>query len=269
MAGKSPASWWLTRSPPTTRTAVSCVRSSRACEAARPVRSALDGDQAVIPHSVPGRGGVRLGMRSRTIRGPGSSRRGPSRRRRAVATTAALVLAFVLVTAAARRECQLTSARSCCWPRVTCCPWPSGSPVSTGRRCSSSRRGQHGYGAVPTATPGVKLICFDPDPGNTRGEAEFAGRLAKKYHWRSVVLVTSRAQDTRARILVGRCFGGPIYAVADHCRWATGLIRSPTSGVPSSRRWSSTEPASPLRSELTQVVAAASDGRLPVPRDME
>lgn len=75
-------------------------------------------------------------------------------------------------------------------------------------------QGQHGYGGpCPAATPGVKLICFDPDPGNTRGEAEYAGRLAREYHWTSVVLVTTRAQDTRARILMGRCFGGQVYAV--------------------------------------------------------
>jgi len=75
-------------------------------------------------------------------------------------------------------------------------------------------QGQHGYGGpCPPATPGIKLICFDPDPGNTRGEAEYAGQLAKKYHWNSMVLVTTRAQDTRARILVGRCFSGPVYAV--------------------------------------------------------
>jgi hypothetical protein len=73
-------------------------------------------------------------------------------------------------------------------------------------------QGQHGYGGpCPSATPGVRLICFDPDPGNTRGEAEFVGRLARAYHWISVVLVTSRAQDTRARIVVGRCFGGHVY----------------------------------------------------------
>jgi uncharacterized SAM-binding protein YcdF (DUF218 family) len=74
--------------------------------------------------------------------------------------------------------------------------------------------GQHGYaGPCPPAVPGVKLICFSPNPGNTRGEAEFVGQLAKKYRWHSLVLVTTRAQDTRARILMGRCFGGPVYAV--------------------------------------------------------
>jgi uncharacterized SAM-binding protein YcdF (DUF218 family) len=76
-------------------------------------------------------------------------------------------------------------------------------------------RGWEGYGGpCPPATPGVRLICFDADPGNTRGEAEFIGRLATRYHWSSVVLVTIAAQDTRARILVRRCYGGSIYAAA-------------------------------------------------------
>jgi hypothetical protein len=75
-------------------------------------------------------------------------------------------------------------------------------------------RGQHGYGGpCPPPTPAVKLICFEPNPGDTRGEAEFVGRLAKQYRWNSVVLVVSRTQDTRARIQVGRCFGGSIYVL--------------------------------------------------------
>lgn len=75
-------------------------------------------------------------------------------------------------------------------------------------------RGWQGYGGpCPPPTPGVKLICFEPDPGDTRGEAEVIGRLAGQYHWRSVVLVTSRAQDTRARTLTGRCFDGSIYVI--------------------------------------------------------
>ena len=73
-------------------------------------------------------------------------------------------------------------------------------------------RGWQGYGGpCPRPVPAVQLICFDPNPGNTRGEAEFAGQLAKRYHWRSVVLVTTRAQDTRARIIVQRCFSGSLY----------------------------------------------------------
>jgi hypothetical protein len=75
-------------------------------------------------------------------------------------------------------------------------------------------RGWQGYGGpCPPPVQGVMLICFDPDPGTTRGEAEALGRLAKQYHWSSVVLVTTRTQDTRARIMAERCFGGSTYVV--------------------------------------------------------
>jgi uncharacterized SAM-binding protein YcdF (DUF218 family) len=75
-------------------------------------------------------------------------------------------------------------------------------------------RGFEGYGGpCPRPAPGVKLICFDPDPPNTRGEVEAVSRLAKRYHWSSVVLVATRPQDTRARIMMERCFGGSTYVV--------------------------------------------------------
>jgi hypothetical protein len=75
-------------------------------------------------------------------------------------------------------------------------------------------RGWEGYGGpCPPPVPGVKLICFDPDPPDTRGEAEAVGRLAKQYRWRSVVLVAIPTQDTRARMVVERCFGGSTYVV--------------------------------------------------------
>lgn len=75
-------------------------------------------------------------------------------------------------------------------------------------------RGWEGYGGpCPAPIPDVKLICFDPDPPNTRGETEFTGRLAKQYHWKSIVLVTTRGQDTRARMLLRRCFGGSTYVI--------------------------------------------------------
>jgi uncharacterized SAM-binding protein YcdF (DUF218 family) len=80
--------------------------------------------------------------------------------------------------------------------------------------------GQHKYeGSCPAAVPGVKIICFVPDPGNTRGEAEFASRLAKRYGWRSVVLVTTAEQDTRARLIMRRCYGGSVYAVIAPLPW--------------------------------------------------
>jgi hypothetical protein len=74
-----------------------------------------------------------------------------------------------------------------------------------------SRFWGHGSGCA-ARIPGVTVICFDPSPSSTRGEAEYAGRLASRYHWHSVVLVTTPDQATRARIRVGRCFAGKVYA---------------------------------------------------------
>jgi uncharacterized SAM-binding protein YcdF (DUF218 family) len=75
-------------------------------------------------------------------------------------------------------------------------------------------RGSDGYGGpCPARPPGVRLLCFDPDPADTRGEAEYIGRLAKLYHWQSVVVVTTRAQDTRSRLLVQRCFAGSVFVI--------------------------------------------------------
>ena len=45
------------------------------------------------------------------------------------------------------------------------------------------------------------------------GESAGKFRLARQYHWRSVVLVTTTPQDTRARLRVGRCFPGSIYVM--------------------------------------------------------
>lgn len=65
----------------------------------------------------------------------------------------------------------------------------------------------------PRPVPGVTLICFNPTPPTTQGEAEFVGRLAKKYHWQSIAVVAITPQDTRARLRVERCFPGQVYVV--------------------------------------------------------
>jgi uncharacterized SAM-binding protein YcdF (DUF218 family) len=73
---------------------------------------------------------------------------------------------------------------------------------------------QWGHGSVcAPQIPGVKVICFVPDPETTQGEAEFAGDLARRYHWHSIALVTTTPQNTRARLRVGRCFSGQVYVV--------------------------------------------------------
>jgi uncharacterized SAM-binding protein YcdF (DUF218 family) len=165
-------------------------------------------------------------MRFRASVGVAERRRGSSRfRRRALAAVVALVVVFVLVT-----------ARLIVWPAegmparadaIVMMAGP-GDRLAVALRLAREHRapvlvvsqGQHGYGGpCPAPVPGVKLICFDPDPGNTRGEAEFAGRLAKRYGWHSVVLVTTSTQDTRARIVMRRCFSGSIYVITAPQPW--------------------------------------------------
>lgn len=81
-------------------------------------------------------------------------------------------------------------------------------------------RGWMGYGGpCPASTPGVRTICFEPNPGNTRGEAEYIGRLAGRYRWHSLIIVATRPQAVRAQLLVGRCFSGTTFAVTAPLPW--------------------------------------------------
>jgi uncharacterized SAM-binding protein YcdF (DUF218 family) len=72
---------------------------------------------------------------------------------------------------------------------------------------------QSQIGGCPAPIRGVKVICFNPSPATTQGEAEFAGRLARQHHWKSIALVTVPPQDNRARLRMSRCFPGEIYVV--------------------------------------------------------
>jgi hypothetical protein len=74
-------------------------------------------------------------------------------------------------------------------------------------------RGWMGYGGpCPPRTPGLRTICFNPNPGDTRGEAEYVGALARRNDWQSLIVVTTRPQAVRAQLVFGRCFSGQVYA---------------------------------------------------------
>lgn len=76
-------------------------------------------------------------------------------------------------------------------------------------------QGWMGYGGpCPAPVPGVRLMCFDPNPGDTRGEAEYVGHLAERYDWHSILVVASQPQAVRAQLLVRRCFSGQAYVVS-------------------------------------------------------
>jgi len=71
-----------------------------------------------------------------------------------------------------------------------------------------------GNGPTPCPkVPHVKVVCFIAVPGRTVGEAEFAANYAKHHRWDSIMVVPSRAQATRARLLLKRCFSGEVVVV--------------------------------------------------------
>lgn len=55
-----------------------------------------------------------------------------------------------------------------------------------------------------------EVVCFLPDPSNTRGEAEAVASIAEERGWTSVVLVTSTYHATRAELLLDRCYPGSV-----------------------------------------------------------
>jgi uncharacterized SAM-binding protein YcdF (DUF218 family) len=86
----------------------------------------------------------------------------------------------------------------------------SGARVQTGVRLA-----REGYasnlvvstpgGGCPAPIANVRLTCFRPDPSTTQGEARYASETARKSGWKSLIVVTTTPQTTRARIRFKRC----------------------------------------------------------------
>ena len=58
--------------------------------------------------------------------------------------------------------------------------------------------------------PRVSVVCFSAYPGRTVGEVKFAARDARRHGRRSFLVVPGRAQVTRARLLMNRCYSGHV-----------------------------------------------------------
>lgn len=58
-----------------------------------------------------------------------------------------------------------------------------------------------------------EVVCPQPDPRTTRGEARIFGELAADRGWDRLVMVTSTYHVGRARLLLERCFDGDVTAV--------------------------------------------------------
>jgi len=79
-------------------------------------------------------------------------------------------------------------------------------------------KGRQRVPACADDNPRYRVICFQPDPTTTRGEAEEFGRLARQHNWHSVLVVTSVYHVSRARLIVDRCMPGTVRMVATSAR---------------------------------------------------
>lgn len=59
-----------------------------------------------------------------------------------------------------------------------------------------------------------RVDCFVPDPWTTQGEAREIRRRADAEGWRHIIVITFTPHVSRARYIVGKCFGGRITMVA-------------------------------------------------------
>ena len=64
--------------------------------------------------------------------------------------------------------------------------------------------------------PRVRVRCFQPHPKTTQGEARHVAAAARQYGWKHLMVVTSNAQVTRARLRFGRCTSVDIVYVTAH-----------------------------------------------------
>ncbi|WP_147294420.1 hypothetical protein [Arthrobacter sp. RT-1] len=55
-----------------------------------------------------------------------------------------------------------------------------------------------------------RIICFDPDPVTTQGEARAIQALSNEYGWENVSVLTAQFHVTRSRILIQRCYKGSL-----------------------------------------------------------
>jgi len=57
---------------------------------------------------------------------------------------------------------------------------------------------------------GVRVICFQPEPYSTLGEAKFVAELAEQNHWTHLIVVSWNYHMVRARYIFGQCFDGEV-----------------------------------------------------------
>lgn len=78
----------------------------------------------------------------------------------------------------------------------------------------ASDKQQQVKGACRNQNPAYQVICFQPHPATTQGEAQEIEQLAKQHGWKSIIVVTSKYHISRARLIIERCLAGKVLMVA-------------------------------------------------------
>jgi uncharacterized SAM-binding protein YcdF (DUF218 family) len=71
---------------------------------------------------------------------------------------------------------------------------------------------------------GFRVLCFNPKPYSTRGEARSIARLAQQHGWQRVDVVTSRYHIFRAGMIIGRCYHRQLRMIGASYPWQTAAI---------------------------------------------
>ncbi|MGM7777345.1 YdcF family protein [Arthrobacter sp. KNU-44] len=83
--------------------------------------------------------------------------------------------------------------------------------------------------SICTAQRPYQIICFNPDPFTTQGEARALKNLSDHYGWKSANVLTVQFHMTRARVILSRCYGGELHMIAHHRSLPLVSLSSPTS----------------------------------------
>lgn len=59
------------------------------------------------------------------------------------------------------------------------------------------------------------VICFEPEPVTTQGEARGIRKIADQHDWRTLNVLTSKSHISRSRVIIGRCFDGELNMLSD------------------------------------------------------
>jgi uncharacterized SAM-binding protein YcdF (DUF218 family) len=82
--------------------------------------------------------------------------------------------------------------------------------------------------AICTANRPYRIICFNPDPFTTQGEARALSDLSQRYGWQSANVLTAQFHVTRARVIVSRCYAGDLRMIADRRKLPLVSASKPT-----------------------------------------